>query len=371
MLKRRAPWILVQSAVAVAALVGTSAAQTEKQPAASKALAQFKAAGRDASLTVYPTSLIGRPVRPVGDVVALMLEKAGMKNLEVDAPEFKPAEKADLDAVTKAFGEFVKANPPKTDYALFNEFLGSHEKGFEEVRSIVVTKQGEPVWQDRQSPNDADFKKVAPKEPMDCCILVAQRLRPVLGLGDPTGASETEGKIAKRWSEKSGVPDKTEQAAIEQRQKAFKKAASGATMMIYPSRAEGAASKESAANLGKLLGAEKLTKASTADEGPKLELKRESNEQKTLWDMARGVREYVRAHRPETDYVLFADYLMGTDDKGVVHVGGVHFVVCDRDGQWVIVDFQNSHHDDFNSINPKSREDCDKLVARRLANYCR
>jgi hypothetical protein len=95
------------------------------------------------------------------------------------------------------------------------------------------------------------------------------------------------------------------------------------------------------------------------------------NEQKVLWDMARGVREFVQAHRPDADYVLYAHYLMGKDASGKTAVGGVHFVICDREGRWVVVDFQNDHHGDFNAVNPKSREDCDQLVARRLKTYCR
>ena len=49
----------------------------------------------------------------------------------------------------------------------------------------------------------------------------------------------------------------------------------------------------------------------------------------------------------------------------------VHFVVCDREGEWVIVDFQNDHHGDFQSIDPKTPDDCGRLVAKRLQGYLR
>ncbi len=90
------------------------------------------------------------------------------------------------------------------------------------------------------------------------------------------------------------------------------------------------------------------------------------NEQKILWDMAHAFREHVQAHPPEADYALFADYLMMGKDT----VGSVHFAVCDRKGQLVIVDYQNDHHDDFKAIKPKSAEDCDRLVLKRLEGYC-
>jgi len=336
-----------------------------------KLLAQFKAAGRNASLTVYPAGLIGRPARNVGEVVALMLERGGMKNLEIDAPEFQPAAGATIDETAKAFGEFVKANPPKTDYALFADFLGSHEKGLDEARAVVVTRDGALVWQDRQTRADADYRKIAPKEPMDCCVLVVQRLRPLLGLDDPMRASAPEGKLAQRWAQKSGVPDKAEFEAMRERQQVLCKAAATATLRVYPALAGDELSAESATHLVELINDAKLAKAAVAAAGPQPEIKGSSNEQKMLWEMARQARDYVQAHRPEADYVLFAHYLMGKDRTGQPVVGGVHFVVCDREGRWVIVDFQNSHHEDFNSIPTKTRVDCDQLVAKRLASYCK
>jgi len=49
----------------------------------------------------------------------------------------------------------------------------------------------------------------------------------------------------------------------------------------------------------------------------------------------------------------------------------VHFVVCDRRGELVVVDFQNSHHAEFKAIHPKTREDCDRLVIRRMNGLCK
>jgi len=37
----------------------------------------------------------------------------------------------------------------------------------------------------------------------------------------------------------------------------------------------------------------------------------------------------------------------------------------------VIVDYQNDHHTDFNAIKPKSAEDCNRLVSKRLEGYCK
>jgi hypothetical protein len=117
-----------------------------------------------------------------------------------------------------------------------------------------------------------------------------------------------------------------------------------------------------------LINEQKLCSAETLGTSLHIEIQRSSNEQKTLWDMARAFREHVRQDPPEADYVLYADYLISPRGD---HVGAVHFAICDRAGEWVLVDFQNSHHEDFQSVDPKSREACDRLVVQRLEGYLR
>ncbi len=93
------------------------------------------------------------------------------------------------------------------------------------------------------------------------------------------------------------------------------------------------------------------------------------NEQKPLWELARAFQKHVKRNPPEADYALLADYMM--DPRAGRGAWAVHFVICDRDGEWVIVDFQNNHHGDFQSIDPKTFDDCGRLVAKRLEGYLR
>ena len=90
------------------------------------------------------------------------------------------------------------------------------------------------------------------------------------------------------------------------------------------------------------------------------------NELKTLWNLAREFRNFVRTHPPAADYALYADYVFNPQNA---EQGLVHFVVCDRKGEWVIVDMQNSHHPDYQSIGIISRDRCDQLLVKRLAGY--
>ena len=83
-------------------------------------------------------------------------------------------------------------------------------------------------------------------------------------------------------------------------------------------------------------------------------------------DTARAFRDFLRKNPPETGYALLADYGIGKSESGKTTVGAVHLIVCDRQGDWVLVDYQNSHHADFQEIDPRSRDDCNRLAARRL-----
>ena len=44
----------------------------------------------------------------------------------------------------------------------------------------------------------------------------------------------------------------------------------------------------------------------------------------------------------------------------------MHLIVCDQSGDWVLIDMQNSHHPDFERIDPKSAADCNRLLLARL-----
>ena len=360
-------WSVV-GGVAALALAGVicAAAKLQDSKPVSPALAKFKAAGKGAALTVMPTLLGGQPSAQVGEAVAMLLERGGMTNLETSDVKFTPPEGADLTKAAEALAAFVKANPPATEYALFTDFRITRETGVTEVRGIVVSKQGEIVWQDRQTKGDADFDRVKPREPLQCCLLVAQRLRPVLGLSDPTRGNAPEGKISQRWRQASGLPDKAELEAINRRGQAFKKTARQATLLVYPVHTNNSFSPESARNLATGINEKQLARATAAEQGPDVKIAPTMNQQKVLWGLARACSEYVKKNPPAADYVLCTDYLMG--EKAV---GGVHLVICNRQGEVVVADLQNSHWPDFKAINPKTRADCNKLVLKRLEGLCK
>lgn len=124
-----------------------------------------------------------------------------------------------------------------------------------------------------------------------------------------------------------------------------------------------------AENLVRMINEQGLCRASTSEQSILLKSPlTDPNEMKKLWDLAREFRDHVRQNPSDMDYVLYADYVFTPDNW---ERGMVHFVVCDRMGEWVIVDMQNSHHPEYQEIKPTSAEGCDNLLIKRLTGCLR
>ena len=166
----------------------------------------------------------------------------------------------------------------------------------------------------------------------------------------------------------AGCRPENERAALPERLKAMKKAMPRATLLVYPARVGGKeTSVPSARNVAGLLNKAHLCKAIPAEQVTLLKASlADPNELKGLWGVAGEFRAYIRANPPAADYALYADYAFNPKNS---EQGFVHFVVCDRKGEWVIVDMQNSHWADYQSAGIISRDRCDELLVKRLAGY--
>jgi hypothetical protein len=139
-------------------------------------------------------------------------------------------------------------------------------------------------------------------------------------------------------------------------------------LLVYPARIGGdKTSVSSATNIVRRLNQAGLCQAVSAEQPVLLKTSlADPNELKALWNLAREFRSFVRANPPAADYALYADYVFNPQNA---EQGFVHFVVCDRKGEWVIVDMQNSHQPDYQSVGIISRERCDQLLVKRLEGY--
>jgi hypothetical protein len=327
----------------------------------------MKSKGPDGALTILPVRLAGKPWDRVTEVVGVLLEQQGLKNIELGKISFTPAD-TNGESLAAAVGAFVKTNPITTGYALYAEYNGNRQTGLNELRAIVVDQKGAIVWTDHLTMQDEAFKKIEDRDPMTLSVLLVERLGPQLGLNEATAKAAKPGRLAALLDQRSGLPPENERAALPERQQAMKQALPGATLLVYPPRIGGnKTSMPSATNIVRLLNPAGLGKAVQADQTILLKASQaDPNELKSLWDLAREFRDFVRTNPPATDYALYADYGFNPQNA---EQGFVHFVVCDRKGEWVIVDLQNSHQPDYQSIGIISRDRCDQLLVKRLTGY--
>jgi hypothetical protein len=321
--------------------------------------------GPDTSVTVLPIAMAGNASKDVADVVGLILERDGMPNVWTTATTYAPAAEAVWEDVITGFGEFIVANPIDTDVAVYGQYLGKPGVGVDEVRAVIVDRAGNVLWSDRQTPDDADFQRINPRNPMTCCMLLGERLHTPFGLSSATAGRVGEGRMARLWKEKSGTPTDEEQSAIRARQQTMKAARATTTLSVYPVLAGPEPNRAQAENLAGLLATDLSMTTVVADRDVRLQVPPNSNEQRRLWDLARAFQAEVRENPPAGDYALYAEYVIRTSDQ---KVWSVHFVVCDKAGELVVVDFQNEYQPDFVALRPRTVEDCNKLVAVRLAH---
>jgi tetratricopeptide (TPR) repeat protein len=348
----------------------TFSQETPKAPVPSKEqqkrLEVMKSKGPEASMTVLHVVLAGRPFDRVSEVVGLLLERKGLRNIEIGPNPCTPPANIAMDKLAEAVAEFVKKNPIKTEYALYAEYNGNPQTGLSEVRAVVVDKTGGVVWTDRQGEQDDAMKRLQQKEPMTLSVLLAERLSPELGLNEETAKAAKPGKMASLMEERSGLPPESERAALPQRQKELREARKNLTLTVFPAQIGDTTNSASSTLLAKMITDAGLCKAVPAKQSPLLKVRRDPSQMKMLWDLARAFREYCKKNPAGSDYALFSACAFNPERW---EQGYVHFVVCDRNGEWVIVDMQFSDLPDYQNIKPTSIEGCSKLVVRRLEAF--
>ena len=264
---------------------------------------------------------------------------------------------------------YYQKNKLKKDYVFYSRFFVEN-RSIAEIWGIVANKKGEIVWADRQAKDDPAFKnaEVPPQDPMMSCLFLTDRFRSQLGL-DPMDENAPDGKIAKIMNADTNLPSEEERALMEKRAEKFKKELKESKMVVYPALiVENQISIECASNLADLLNKRTLCLASVSDKSPVLKFDKTKQGQNTmLWSIARSFQDQVREDKPSADYALYAHY--GFNSERDPKAFFVNFVVCDKNGDWVITDLANSHHEDFQKMDWQSLADCDQFVVNRLEEY--
>lgn len=340
--------------------------QAFSSPEQAKRLDAMKHKGPAASLTIVPVMLVGRPFDRMTDALGVLLEQQGLRSIELGRTPFTGGVKAEMRALCGSLASFLRTNAIATDYALYAEFNGP---SLDEIRAVVLEKSGEVVWMDHQTTRDNAFQALGTqREPMTLLTFLTERLRPQFSLNDETARSGSH-KLQDRFNAQSGYGSAEETGKLmPARVKAMKQSRQQATLTVLGVRMEGAVNVASASDLAKRINKTKLfQKAEPAKKPILLEASLGSGDQaKYLWAIAREFQAYIKKNPPEADYALYADYLFNRQDW---RQGGVQFVVCDRQGEWVMAELTNSGHEDYQRVKPISAEGCDTLLVERLQGF--
>ena len=327
---------------------------------------------RQKSVTVYPIVItpaknIGAelPVR-IAELLGAFLERGGMEKIEIAPSAFSPPDTDSISELAAAFGQFVAKEPLKTEYAVFGQFVGTPATGPTEIRTVVADQTGKVIFADLANQEAFSRSKVKPDCPMTCTLFVAGRLGEVWELADPLREDVPEGKMAEIMRKRSGLPSEEELAAMNKRLEAVKGKFATSTVTVYPIHLWQGWDKSSAPQLARMLNEQAICRAKVSEIDPELTVQGDPNEQKVLWDTARSFREFVRNNPPATQYALLADYGLSSSSDGKQLANHVHLILCECTGDWVLVDFQNSHHGDFQNVAPKTVDGCNRLAALRL-----
>ena len=332
------------------------------------------------SITVFPINV--KPGKNMllefrtmmATIVGSFLERADLKNVELGQGEFVPPDTNDAAEIAKAFARYVREHSIKTRYALFGQFVGTPKTGAKAIVTVLVDRSGKIVLAKRDTPGMfSSLVGLWPKCPMECSLFVARRVQTHWGLPDPLRAGAPKGgKMATLVDKRSTIPPKAEREAMQKRLETMKKGLKDRRMTVYPVHLADGTDTGCTEKLVDAINSRGLFKAVAGTVDPGLKVKGSFNEQRVLWGAARSFQEFIRKTPPRSEYALYVDYgICGPSVKtppGMRREAAfVHLVLCDRRGEWVMVDFQNSHQHDFKKIEPKTCEGCNRLAVMRLA----
>lgn len=355
------------AAVALLAVASCVPAAVPQDPAQQQRIAALHAAGLAAPMVLHPVQVLGRPDERVALALGLVLERQGMSALDTAAQPFAPTAEASWDEVQAQFAAQVRANDAAAGHHLYAQFLGTPQTGPEEVRFVVVDGEGAIVLADRQKPADRAFRRTAGRDPdpLGCSTLVAERL---FELADWTARSGSvaEGRFTQIWRGLSGAPEPAEFAAMDERRAALRDGIASARFAVLPSVVTGRHDGDSASRLAAALAERFGCRAVAVPDGARIAVRPDSNEQRRLWDLARGVRAAAPALAGRADHVIAVDLAVGEDA-----VAWVHIAICTAAGEFVVADWQNDQHPMLQRAAPRSLADAERFAVDRLAALLR
>ncbi len=90
------------------------------------------------------------------------------------------------------------------------------------------------------------------------------------------------------------------------------------------------------------------------------------NQARMLRQSATGFSAGITKANIETEYALLVEILGNGEETWV---GGVHYYICNKNGEIVKLGLNNSHWEAFQQVNPKNRQDGMLVAVKMLTEY--
>ena len=115
----------------------------------------------------------------------------------------------------------------------------------------------------------------------------------------------------------------------------------------------------------KFMQKENMADAVIAENAAQISFEWGINQAKMCQQSAIAFARVVKEDAIQTEYALLVEILCNANETGV---GGVHFYLCDRNGQLANGSLTNSHWEEFKDIKPHDRDGGIEVALRMLSN---
>ena len=139
---------------------------------------------KTSTVAVFPVRVSGKSDAQVAARLAKMLSKAGFGRAEPTSTDPKLEIRSNTNQtriiwdIARAFQDFLRKNPPATDYALLADYsIGRTPDGKADVGGVQVIlcdRQGGWVLVGGRNSHQPDFQRINPQSPDDCNRLVVE-----------------------------------------------------------------------------------------------------------------------------------------------------------------------------------------------------
>lgn len=301
------------------------------------------------SLTIYPVSAAPQEfpaeyAKRVALVIGTMLEQRGMNQIDIADKMPIAINSREIADVAEEISQEISQSSVSTDLALQVQLVGTPQSGVIAIRWLITDRSGKVVANEEKDADDWKDSTPRPADPMTCSAYVVSNLAKRWSLISSPDKKLMSGKLSTFWREDAGLPSTDELQAIQMRRQAWSSTSGKPTVTLLIPQRTGSTAWIEVADLATAIKTQTQGDVSLGESSELKVSELHTNEQRVLWDMAKLLKQWVQQKQPASDYIVCVDSFASPSQLHFAHI-----IICDKEGNWVLVDYLNTHHQDFPS----------------------